>query len=218
MVNLFLVRHAESIWNVESRYQGILDPDLSEKGHTQAKITGNYFNSFFSKKLYKKPSFVYSSPLTRTRKTALEIAKALDIPLIQDRRLIEIDHGDWSGKLLCDIEKKYKEDFKTWLEKPDEIYFPNGESLKEVRERVKDFINFLLDNHYNESIVAVSHSVPIRVFYIEVLNIELSKFWKFGCDNASFSVLSLDKKQSVIRGLNYTYHLGEYYVEAHRAI
>ncbi len=212
MCRLILIRHAESQWNPIGRYQGILDPDLSEKGELQAKALARHI-----KKDFPHVEAIYSSPLTRTKKTAYAIAELLGKEVIIDERLIEINHGDWSGELVDEIEKKYKEDFETWMKRPHEITFPNGESLKEVSDRVRDFLSFLKARYRDKTVIAVSHSVPMRVFYCAVLGVDLSHFWAFGCDNASYSILQLGE-QDIIQKLNISCHLGELYAEAHRAI
>ncbi len=212
MCRLILVRHAESQWNPIGRYQGILDPDLSERGELQAKALAKHI-----KKEFPNVDAIYTSPLTRTKKTAMAIAEYLNKDILIDDRLIEINHGDWSGELVDDIEKKYKDDFETWMKRPHEIVFPNGESLKEVFDRVVNFLSFLKAKYNDKTIIAVSHSVPMRVFYCAVLGIDLSNFWAFGCDNASYSILQLGE-QDIIQKLNISCHLGELYAEAHRAI
>ncbi|WP_448587372.1 phosphoserine phosphatase PspA [Thermocrinis sp.] len=211
MVRLFLVRHAESEWNPIGRYQGLLDPELSERGKVQAKLLGEAFKK-------EKIDIIFSSPLKRTYQTALEIAKSHNLDVIEERRIIEIDHGVWSGMLVEEVKKKYPEDFNRWLEEPHEVKFEGGESLREVYDRVKEFLDFLRKKHQNQTVVAVSHTVPMRAMLCALLNIDLSKFWSFGCDNASYTLVHLEEKRNVIVKLNITCHLGEWYVQAHSAL
>ena len=90
---LYVIRHAESQWNPIGRYQGLLDPDLSERGEKQAQLLALELKN-------KGIELIYTSPLTRTKRTAQIVAQVLGVPLIEDRRVIEIDHGVWSGKLV----------------------------------------------------------------------------------------------------------------------
>jgi len=211
MVKLILVRHAESEWNPVGRYQGLLDPPLSERGKKQARL--------LAKELSKEHiDLIYSSPLTRTYETASEIAKEKGMEVIKDERLREIDHGAWSGLLVEEVMEKYPEDFKKWIEEPQKVVFPEGESLRDVFERVRDFLEYLKKNHWGKTILAVSHTVPMRAMYCALLGIDLSKFWSFGCDNASYSVVHMEERRSVILKLNITCHLGDLYVEAHKAL
>ncbi len=211
MLKLILVRHAESEWNPIGRYQGLLDPDLTERGTKQAKALAEELKK-------TKIDVVFTSPLKRTLKTAKEIASALNVPLIEERRIIEIDHGKWSGLLVEEVKKKYPEEFETWIKEPHKIKFEGGESLRDVYERVGSFIEYLKENYKGKTVVAVSHTVPIRCIYCYLLDIDLSKFWSFGCDNASYSVVIIEEDRNVIVKLNVTCHLGELYVEAHKAL
>ena len=211
MVKLFLVRHAESEWNPVGRYQGLLDPELSERGRIQAKLLASAFEK-------EKIDVIYSSPLKRTYQTAVEIASKHNLEVIKEKRIIEIDHGVWSGMLVDEVKEKYPEDFRRWLEEPHKVKFEGGESLEEVHERVREFLKFVKENHQNQTVVAVSHTVPIRAMLCALLDIDLSKFWAFGCDNASYTLVHMQEERNVIVKLNITCHLGEWYVEAHSAL
>jgi Fructose-2,6-bisphosphatase len=105
-----------------------------------------------------------------------------------------------------------------WLEEPHRIKFEGGESLEDVFKRVKDFLEFIREKHWGQTVAVVSHTVPIRAMLCALLNIDLSKFWVFGCDNASYSLVRMEEKRNVIVKLNITCYLGEWYVQAHHAL
>ncbi|WP_461832535.1 phosphoserine phosphatase PspA [Aquifex sp.] len=212
MLKLIVVRHAESEWNPIGRYQGLLDPDLTERGVMQAQRLAEALKK-------EKIDLLFSSPLKRTFRTARIIGKKLGLEPIKEERIIEIDHGVWSGKLVEEVKKLYPEDFELWLKEPHKVKFPQGETLRDVYNRVKDFLEDILKKYNGKTVAIVSHTVPIRCLYCAVLEIDLSKFWSFGCDNASYSVVYLDAEgRNVIQKLNITCHLGELYVEAHKAL
>jgi broad specificity phosphatase PhoE len=211
VVKLFIVRHAESEWNPIGRYQGLLDPGLSERGLKQAELLGRALEK-------EKIDVIYSSPLRRTYQTAQEIAKRHGLEFVEDKRIIEIDHGVWSGMLVEEVKERFPEDFRRWLEEPHRVKFEGGESLEDVFKRVKDFVEFLREKHWGQTVAIVSHTVPIRAMLCALLNIDLSKFWAFGCDNASYSLVHVEEKRNVIVKLNITCHLGELYVQAHHAL
>ncbi len=206
-VRIIYVRHAESLWNPIGRYQGRLDPELSERGHRQAQLLAKVLKKY-------NPTALYSSPLKRTYMTAEYISKELNIPININTDIIEIDHGDWSGLLVDEVKEKYSEMFRDWLYEPEKVQFPNGENLEEVRKRVNKFQDEVLEKHDGETIVAVSHTVPIRASLVSGLNLPLSKFWSFGCDNASYSILDYDKVRPILYKLNNTYFLGDEFVPA----
>jgi probable phosphoglycerate mutase len=211
--NLFVIRHAESQWNPIGRYQGLLNPDLSERGEKQAKLLAEELKN-------KGIKVVYTSPLLRTKRTAEIIAQTLGVPLIEDERVIEIDHGVWSGKLVDEVRREYPEMFNDWIKEPWKVNFPEGENLKAVYERVKTFIEEIKKKHDGETIAVVSHTVPIRALYCAALNLPIEYFWSFGCDNASYSVIKFEEDRTTLHKLNVTCHLERagLYEEAHRAL
>ena len=206
-VKIIYVRHAESLWNPIGKYQGRLDPELSERGHRQAKLLAKALKKY-------NPTVLYSSPLKRTYMTAEYISKELGLPININEDIIEIDHGDWSGLLVDEVKEKYSEMFRDWLYQPEKVKFPNGEDLEEVYKRVKKFQDEVLQKHDGETIIAVSHTVPIRASLVAGLNLPLSKFWSFGCDNASYSILDYEKVRPILYKLNNTYFLGDEFVPA----
>ncbi len=211
MLKLVIVRHAESEWNPIGRYQGLLDPELTERGKAQAQALARELKK-------EKIDRIYSSPLKRTFQTAEILAQHLGAPLEKEERVIEIDHGKWSGLLVEEVKERFPEEFDQWIREPHKIKFEGGESLEEVYRRVKEFLNDLKDRHNNETVVVVSHTVPIRCMYCALLDVDLSKFWSFGCDNASYSVVLMEDERNVLHKLNMTCHLGDLYVEAHKAL
>ncbi len=211
MVKLYIVRHAESEWNPIGRYQGLLDPELSQRGRRQAQLLAEEFSKI-------SVDVIYSSPLKRTMETAKAVAQGVGLEVLPERRIIEIDHGVWSGMLVEEVMQKFPEDFETWIKRPHEISFPKGESLLDVYRRVKDFLEELKEKHWGETVMVVSHTVPIRAMYCALLNVDLSNFWSFGCDNASYSLIHMEEDRNVLLKLNSMCHLGEEYVQAHKAL
>ncbi len=211
MQKLIIIRHAESEWNPVGRYQGLLDPDLTERGRKQAELLGREL---------KKHSLdvLYTSPLKRTLETARIIGKHLGLEPVVDDRIREIDHGRWSGLLVEEVKKRFPEEFETWIKEPQKAKFEGGESLRDVFLRVKEFLEEVKENHRGQTVGVVSHTVPIRCMLCALLDVGLSKFWTFGCDNASYSVVVLEEERAVLRELNVTCHLGDLHVEAHFAL
>ncbi|HHJ64284.1 MAG TPA: histidine phosphatase family protein [Aquifex aeolicus] len=211
MLKLIIARHAESEWNPIGRYQGLLDPPLTERGRAQAEL--------LARELAKDPPHViYTSPLRRTLQTAEIIAEHLGAPLKEEERIVEIDHGRWSGLLVEEVREKYPEEFEIWLRRPERASFEGGESLRNVYERVASFLRDIEEEHRGQTVLLVSHTVPIRCMLCYLLGLELSRFWSFGCDNASYSVVLVEEERNVLQRLNVTCHLGDLYVEAHKAL
>ncbi len=211
MLKLVVLRHAESEWNPVGRYQGLLDPDLTDRGRRQAELLGEALRE-------EGIGVLYSSPLKRTYETARIVASTLGLEVVKEDRVIEIDHGVWSGLLVEEVKERFADDFALWLEEPHRVEFPEGENLAKVYDRVKNFVEDIKIKHEGETVAVVSHTVPIRCMYCALLDVELSKFWSFGCDNASISRVLIEEDRAIIQSLNITCHLGELYVEAHKAL
>lgn len=99
MPRLLLVRHGQSVWNAESRWQGRADPPLTELGQAQARAAARSLGSF---------DLIASSTLERAAHTAAILAEALGIgPVIPVPSLVERDVGEWSGLTRMDIERDW---------------------------------------------------------------------------------------------------------------
>ncbi|MDD2823202.1 MAG: 2,3-diphosphoglycerate-dependent phosphoglycerate mutase [Candidatus Daviesbacteria bacterium] len=132
MAYLILVRHGESIWNAQGLWTGLVDVDLSPTGIIDAKEAGQLIKGI-------KPQIAFTSKLKRAQHTLKEILRVLDIdhiPTFETSALNERDYGDFTGKNKWEIEKEYGHNqFIKWRRGWD-VQVPNGESLKDVYERV----------------------------------------------------------------------------------
>jgi probable phosphoglycerate mutase len=127
--SIILIRHGETDWNIEGRYQGQADPPLNAQGILQAqRLVQELSNSSLE--------ILYTSPLQRTRQTANYLANNFGIPVVDDPRLMEIHQGDWQTRLRSEIEALYPELFSDWETNPWEVTPPGGEHLSQVQARV----------------------------------------------------------------------------------
>ena len=147
---LVLIRHGQTDWNVEDRFQGQIDVAMNAVGRRQATNLKSYLDGA----LFDR---VYSSPLGRAFETAQLIAgPSLIIP---DRRLSEIHHGLWQGRTKREIYRRWPDQWKRWQEQPH--FTPrNGEPRQRVRLRVEDFLRSM----QGTNILCVSHGVIIQTF------------------------------------------------------
>ncbi len=161
-MKLYLVRHGESIANVDRRYCGQMDVDLTDNGLDHAMKMARKFEKISIEK-------IYSSPLIRAHKTANEIAKLKNISIINDDRLLERNFGDFEGLNWEDIEEKFPEEAKKCLEENIFYNYRNGESFEDILNRVESFMPNLPDNT-----VIVAHGMLIKtiLFYFKFVNRE----------------------------------------------
>lgn len=151
-MKLFLIRHAESIYNKQRLLQGQTDCDLSENGIKCTKKA--------SKTLSKDFDICYCSPLKRTKKTAEFLVPHLDI--IYDDRLIERGFGDWEGTSI--------DDEKIFLLN-NNVIPPNGETYEMLDKRVQDFLSMIKEKYSDKRILIITHSGVIYSFH-RILGIE----------------------------------------------
>jgi broad specificity phosphatase PhoE len=178
---MILVRHGETDWNREERFQGQLDIRLNEAGRSQAEMLKRELAKFDF-------DAVYSSPLLRALETAQIIAR--DIPVQCDPRLTEIHHGSWQGKTKRDIAERWPEDWNRWNTEPQRFTPTGGESAEEVRMRVEDFLRTLQGN----TILCVSHGVVVQTFLSIVVGGRYLDHSSYVPANGSIHVLKLDGK------------------------
>ena len=161
MTRLLLIRHGETDWNVEGRYQGQADPPLNERGLAQARALAERL-----KREGIRPAAIYSSPLRRAWQTAQIIAEAVGAPLFAEPRLKEICLGEWEGVLTPEIMRRWPETFRDWEERPWETRPPGGETIAEVQKRVYAAVDDILARHPNDTVAIVAHRLPLALLKI----------------------------------------------------
>jgi probable phosphoglycerate mutase len=185
-MNLLLVRHGETAWNREGRYQGRTDVPLSPEGEAQARALG--------KRLAGLPiALALASPLARTRGTAEAILGDRGVALELDDALIEISHGQWEGQLASAIEISHAEMFGTWRSSPDRDVpaGPDAETLGDVEERAWPvLVRTCARLTDDQTALVVAHDAVNRVLLCRVLGLPLSRVWTFRQSPASLNVLS----------------------------
>ena len=109
MTELLLVRHGETDWNRDRRFQGYADPGLNDIGREQAWALADELAS-------ERVDAIYTSDLSRARETAEIIAERVGAPVVLDRKLREIDVGEWQGLTWPEVEARYPDGVRNWPE------------------------------------------------------------------------------------------------------
>lgn len=156
MTEVIFVRHGYSEGNLKGEFHGHMDGDLTPMGHNQAESAGEYLFST------KKVDRIYSSDLRRTYKTAEHIASKYKLDIICDNRLREIYAGKWEGESFATLEEKYPALYEVWTKTPEQFESPEGESMREVYDRLTNTIAELAKENDGKTIVVVTHATPIR--------------------------------------------------------
>ena len=150
---IVLVRHGETDWNRENRFQGHADPPLNDTGRAQARQLANELRA-------ERFAAAYTSPLRRAEETARIVATELGLEPVSDPALMEVDVGSWSGLTRDEVESRFPDGYARWLEYGHG--WDDGESYDELGERVVTGLRAIADRHPHERVLAVTHGGPIR--------------------------------------------------------
>ncbi|MCU0236526.1 MAG: histidine phosphatase family protein [Acidobacteria bacterium] len=204
MKTIYLIRHGETQANREGVFRGRGEVPLSPQGLKQAEELRAHFADL-------KVQRVFSSPLRRAAATAAACFPGRAIEL--QELVNNLDLGGWSGRKKKEIAAEEPELWRRWLEEPERMSFPGGESLAAVKARARAF-NRLLAAAGEERIAVVSHRSVIKCLLAEALGLGSRWFWKFHLDNASVTMLLHDPLRGfVLAKLNDTTHLSAYVFE-----
>jgi broad specificity phosphatase PhoE len=183
VVTILLVRHAS--YSLIDRVLVGRAPHvgLSEPGWRQARA--------LARDLARRPiSRVQSSPQRRARETAEPIARALGLPVEMAPKMDELDMGHWTGVSFEKLSNSPH--WETWNSKRSSTRPPDGESMRDLQERVLDHFATIERVHPDEEIVIVSHAEPIRAAVLHYRGLPLDAFAHVRIDPASITVLRLN--------------------------
>ena len=158
-----LVRHGQTPWNAAGRWQGCGDPGLTDLGRSQAHDLANLLRADVRQK-GEEPLWhrIVASDLERARETASILADALALSVEVDRRLRELDVGEWTGLTRDEIEARDPETLLAFEGGEPTVRPGRGESRIEIRTRSRDCIRDLAERRRGEGVIVVTHLGVIR--------------------------------------------------------
>lgn len=177
-VKLWLVRHGQTDWNLEGRYQGQADLPLNTNGLLQAKEVAQFF-------IRKQIAAIYSSDLQRAFQTASAISNLTGVPVQVDQRLREINQGILEGQLFSIIKVKYPELMLMRRSDPLHARPPGGETVWEVAKRVYQVVNEISTQYAEQEVVIVSHGLSLATLLVHSAGAPLENAFKYIPDNAA---------------------------------
>jgi broad specificity phosphatase PhoE len=185
-MQIILVRHGATDWNLQGRCQGSSDRDLSEVGLRQAEQISALFTR-------EKIDAVYSSNLRRARQTAEVISRPHDLPVLIEDGVRELDHGELEGLTFDEIKTKYGEFLTRWRSEPADIHVPGGERLADVAERTWNGLIEIAGRHREaERILVVSHNFPILGIVCRISGTDLNAYRTFHLDPCGITRIGRD--------------------------
>jgi probable phosphoglycerate mutase len=163
-MDLYLVRHGQSLGNVARRLQGWSDSGLSPLGQAQAVATGQHLARLVAA-TGVAPAALYSSDTPRAWETARLIGQVLGLPPIPEPGLREQHFGVVEDTLAEQWQALYPDLLPRWRDRTDlDFGWPGGETRRTVRDRVTAAIAAMLARASGGPIIAVSHGGPIRAY------------------------------------------------------
>ncbi len=200
-MNLILVRHGETDWNLQERMQGRTDTPLNERGMAQAEQAA-------ARLAAEDPiEVLYTSPLMRARVTAEIIGKEFKLDPIADVRLTERGVGQLEGLTLTEIGKTFPEVVKAWREDKERVILPGAEDQVEFHRRVMSFLEMVRDRHAGQQVAVVTHGGTLSMFFAILLGLDIHKRFPFRFDNTSISKVDFSRPRPRVYLLNDTCHL-----------
>ena len=200
---ILLVRHGQTSWNLgagQVRYRGQTDIPLDEVGHAQARA--------LAVRLADEPiAAIYASPLQRAVQTAQPTAERHGLPAVSHPGLLDMNLGEWQGLTHAEAASRYPDVHRRWLEAPQTVTLPGGESLAAVLARGQTAVTQLLARHAGETVLLVGHQVVNKVLVCWLLGLDNSHYWRVTQDNACLNVFAHADGVFRVVTLNDTCHL-----------
>jgi probable phosphoglycerate mutase len=186
MTHLVLIRHGETDWNAEGRYQGQSNVPLNANGLAQAEALAQRLRGM-------RFDAIYTSDLARAAQTAEVLAATTGAPIHRDRRLREIDQGEWEGLLLAEIQARYAEAFERRRLDPLATQPPGGETVGQVRQRVLEAIREIGRTYPGGSVAVVSHGLAIALIKVHLAQLPVESVWDHIPPNASIEHFDVEE-------------------------
>lgn len=210
VTTVILVRHGQTDYNKQERYQGFLDIPLNENGLAQADQ--------LAASLKDVPIDVFiASPLKRAYVTTEKCAKAKGMEIsYTDERLKEINYGKWAGHSKKEIAKTDPKASKLWNKTPWKVRPPEGESLAELSARYRAALDDAVQRYPGKTIFIGAHSKGNMALLCNVLGISLEHYPQFEQDNTCVNVLKYKNGQWKLVLMNSVSHTGKLYMEQNK--
>jgi len=221
-----LVRHGESTWVAEGRFQGRGDPPLSSLGRRQAELVALRLADPGSELPLSEhpPSGIWHSPLQRAATTAEAIAAARHPPppLRSNDGLSEIDQGEWQGLTHDQVRGRWASTLEAWRDDPTTAQAPGGERLLEAQLRVHDALSQITaafdpaarsdaqtvgDSMAVPWAIIVAHDGVLRLALMALLGVPIRRFWSFPFVLCGISVVQIAEGRTILRAHNVAHHL-----------
>lgn len=215
-MKIYLVRHGETVWNKELRYQGHTDIHLSELGIEQSRALAGRIAQ-----LAGPGTPIFTSDLKRAHQSASAISEATGASVTTLTGLREAFFGAWEGMSFDEIARSYPQEWEQWRKDPAAAEVPGAEDRNTFKQRVlaaTEKITQLVaeapvmtsndgGSPSQSQAVVVTHGGVIKTIIANALGLGFDSYWKIRVDNCSLSIIDIYDQGSILSNLNDTSHL-----------
>ncbi len=202
---IYLIRHGESVGNLNRVCLGHTDLELTDLGREQAQKTADFLSNIDFEA-------VYSSDLKRAYCTALPHAEKRGMTVIPTESFRELYFGDWENASIKLLAEQYGDEFTVgWRQLFGTFTPPNGESVVHMAKRMAEGVKNIASAHPGTNILVASHAAAIRAFWGEISGLHPS-LWAESFpfpSNASYSIAEYDGERLEAVEYSCDKHLGE---------
>ena len=183
MAEILLLRHGETLWNIEGRIQGHRDSPLSEEGRGQAAALARRLTA-------ERPAVLITSDLGRARETMAPLAHATGLTPQVDPALRERCYGAFEGRTWPEIEREFPAEYAAHLSGDPTVKAEGGESLQDFHDRAVAALTRIAEQSAGEKVVVVAHGGVLGMLYRHIMNIPLAAPRNYAMPNASLNRFS----------------------------
>ena len=198
---IVLVRHGHVDGIDPPRFRGQTDLPLTARGTRQAEKTRDLVACL------PRPTAAYASPLSRCMTTAGIIVQPLSLTISPMPSFLDINYGDWQGRLYQEVKQADPEGFACWFDTPHLAIIPGGETLLQLAGRVAETMRDIVARHRGETVLLVGHDTVNRILLLFALDLPLSRFWHLRQDPCAVNIVTHDEGGWRVVSMNEASHL-----------
>ena len=201
MTKIYLIRHGEAEGNVYRVWQGVTNGGISSRGVLQIEALSERFKDI-------QLDAIYSSDLVRAVKTANAVNKYHNLKIRTDKRLREINCGEWEGKPFGNVAFYYPQETAYFNNDPDKWVVTGAEKYSDVQQRMFDVLNEIAKDYPDKTVAVFSHGMAIRSLLAYINGIRSEEIYKLPHgDNTCVSYIEYESGNFSIKYLNDNSHL-----------
>jgi alpha-ribazole phosphatase len=203
---VLLIRHGQTDWNVQGRWQGTIQVPLNAVGIEQAHALAAHLKD-------RPISAIFSSDLIRASQTANILGEAVKVEVQEDPRWRELNLGVFQGLTYPEINSRYPKEFSESQANYMGYIVPQGESRQMMQDRAYEAFTEIIEREKGEEIAVVSHGGTIRILLLKLFGADHDAIMKTSVQNTSVTVVETDGITHQLLQAAATHHL-----EAHHDI